>query len=176
MCDGLDWMDGYTQSYLRMGWMGWVILYTVTPRASLQSDANNSKSTTGWYDMSNEYKIKISSKEGVKKTISSGYYPPIAMSEQYDLRGGTQEGEEIWRRPLDESGNGFICGRSGGSLEIWNSLIWWQQEGDLNREGIGCTAPLCRQKTGICSCCICDWSSRWYYRGPMKTWICGREL
>ena len=28
---GWDWMD----------WMGLVILYTVTPRASLQSDANN---------------------------------------------------------------------------------------------------------------------------------------
>ena len=48
MCDGLDWMDGNTQSYLRMGldWigldgMGWLSYTAVTPRASLQSDANN---------------------------------------------------------------------------------------------------------------------------------------
>ena len=50
MCDGLDWMDGNTQSYLRMGWdgmgwdgmdwMGWLSYTAVTPRASLLSDAN----------------------------------------------------------------------------------------------------------------------------------------
>ena len=38
-----DWTD-WTDSKLSpdgMDGMGWVILYTVTPRASLQSDANN---------------------------------------------------------------------------------------------------------------------------------------
>ena len=38
--DWTDWTDWLTKTYLRMGWDGWVILYTVTPRASLQSDAS----------------------------------------------------------------------------------------------------------------------------------------